>query len=108
MTTKLADVAGLMRGNMETSNNCVDSGEAAHNSADEIYQQMLSISDLTTQVSTASEEQSVVSEEINRNVQRVAELAQELVDSTALSQNIDALNEESKQLTELANTFTSK
>jgi aerotaxis receptor len=108
VTTKLADVAGLMRGNMETSNNCVDSGEAAHNSADEIYQQMLSISDLTTQVSTASEEQSVVSEEINRNVQRVAELAQELVDSTALSQNIDALNEESKQLTELANTFTSK
>jgi methyl-accepting chemotaxis protein len=93
---------------MDTSKNCVDSGDAAHNSADEIYQQMLSISDLTTQVSTASEEQSVVAEEINRNVQRVAELAQALVDSDVLSNNISLLNKESGQLTELANTFSDK
>ncbi|GAA0819944.1 PAS domain-containing methyl-accepting chemotaxis protein [Colwellia asteriadis] len=106
VTAKLADVSGLMRGNMKTSQGCVDSGEAAHNSAEEIFQQMLSISDLTTQVSTASEEQSVVAEEINRNVQRVAELAQELVDSDILSTNIAALNKESGQLTELSNTFT--
>ncbi|MBU2892397.1 PAS domain-containing protein [Colwellia sp. D2M02] len=106
VTAKLADVSGLMQGNIKTSQGCVDSGEAAHNSAEEIFQQMLSISDLTTQVSTASEEQSVVAEEINRNVQRVAELAQELVDSDILSTNIAALNKESGQLTELSNTFT--
>lgn len=106
VTTKLANVSGLMNNNMKTSKDCVDSGEAAHNSAEEIFQQMLSISDLTTQVSTASEEQSVVAEEINRNVQRVAELAQELVDSDILSTNIAALNKESGKLTELSNTFT--
>ncbi|MBL4900160.1 MAG: PAS domain-containing protein [Colwellia sp.] len=107
-TDKLANVTDLMASNILTSQECVDSGKTAHDSAEEIYQQMLSISDLTAQVSTASEEQSVVAGEVNNNVQRVADLAQALVDSDTLVNNISLLNEEAKQLTKLATTFSHK
>ena len=108
VTDKLANVTNLMSSNITTSEECVNSGKIAHDSAEEIYQQMLSISDLTTQVSTASEEQSVVADEVNNNVQRVADLAQALVDSDALFNNISLLNEEASKLTKLATTFTHK
>lgn len=45
------------------------------NILDSIYQNIASISDLNTQIATAAEEQSYASEEINRNVTRVNELA---------------------------------
>ncbi|MBE0482011.1 MAG: methyl-accepting chemotaxis protein [Bacterioplanes sp.] len=48
--------------------------ESAH-ILDSIYQNIASISDLNTQIATAAEEQSYASEEINRNVTRVNELA---------------------------------
>ena len=108
VTDKLANVTKLMLSNITTSQECVESGRSAHDSAEEIYQQMLSIADLTTQVSTASEEQSVVADEINNNVQRVADLAQALVDSDTLFNNISLLNQEASQLTKLATTFSHK
>jgi len=108
VTDKLANVTHLMSSNIITSQECVDSGKTAHDSAEEIYQQMLSISDLTTQVSSASAEQSVVAGEVNENIQRVADLAQALVDSDTLFNNISLLNEEASQLTKLATTFSHK
>ena len=108
VTDKLANVTNLMESNITTSEDCVQSGQEVHDSAEEIFQQMLSIADLTTQVSTASEEQSVVAEEVNNNVQRVADLAQALVDSDVLSNNISLLNQEASQLTKLATTFSDK
>jgi len=108
VTDKLANVTNLMKSNITTSHECVESGQTVHDSAEEIFQQMLSIADLTTQVSTASEEQSVVAEEVNNNVQRVADLAQALVDSDTLMNNISLLNQESNQLTKLATTFSNK
>ncbi len=108
VTDKLTNVTNLMASNITTSQDCVKSGKTAHDSAEDIYQQMLSIADLTTQVSTASEEQSVVAEEVNLNVQRVADLAQALVDSDTLLNNISILNQESSQLTKLATTFSHK
>jgi aerotaxis receptor len=108
ITDKLSNVTNLMASNMTTSEDCVQSGQEVHDSAEEIFQQMLSIADLTTQVSTASEEQSVVAEEVNNNVQRVADLAQALVDSDTLSNNISLLNQEASQLTKLATTFSNK
>lgn len=108
VTDKLSNVTSLMASNMATSEDCVKSGKTVHDSAEEIFQQMLSIADLTTQVSTASEEQSVVAEEVNNNVQRVADLAQALVDSDTLSNNISLLNQEASQLTKLATTFSNK
>ncbi|MBL4940464.1 MAG: PAS domain-containing protein [Colwellia sp.] len=108
VTKMLSDVAKLMAENIVISNACVESGEKVQHSSDNIYQQMLTITDITTQVSTAAEQQNVVAEEVNKNVQRVAELAQGLEDSDVLSKNIAILNQEVKNLTSLANTFTEK
>jgi len=105
VTSKLSDVEKLMAENITTSKSCVVSGQKVNESAENIHQQMLSISDLTTQVSAAAEQQSVVSDEVNQNVQRVAVLAQALVDSDLLLKNINLLNHESSLLTKLANTF---
>jgi len=49
--------------------------------------------------------QTVIDEEVNKNVQRVAELAQVLEDSNALLTNIAILNQEVEKLTGLANAF---
>ncbi|MCW9082485.1 MAG: methyl-accepting chemotaxis protein, partial [Colwellia sp.] len=105
VTSMLAEVAKLMTENIATSNACVESGEKVQHSAENIYQQMLTIADITTQVSTAAEQQSVVSEEVNHNVQRVADLSQSLEDSDVLLNNINLLNQEAAHLSELANTF---
>jgi len=106
VTSKLANVAQLMAENIITSDACVDSGKKVQLSAENIHQQMSSMAEITTQVSTATEQQAVVAQDVSQNIQRVAELAQSLVDSSVLSDNIKLLNDESKRLTELANTFT--
>jgi aerotaxis receptor len=108
VTDKLANVTNLMASNITTSQECAQSGKTVYDSSEEIYQQMISIADLTTQVSTASKEQSIVAEEVNNNVQRVADLAQALVDSDTLFNNISLLNQEASQLTKLATTFSHK
>lgn len=108
ITIKLQNVAKLMADNIITSDTCVDSGIKVEKLAKKIHQQMLSITDMTTQVSASAEQQSVVAEEVNQNVQRVAELAQELVESDILSSNIKLLNIESKELSHLASSFKEK
>lgn len=108
MTDKLAALSQLMEDNINTSANCVESGQQAQVSEDVIYQQMLSISDLTTQVSTATEQQTVVVDEINRNVQRVSELAQQLAESDVISRNVDLLNQQAQEICHLADTFKSR
>ena len=108
VTDKLANVTNLMASNITTSEECAQSGKTVYDSSEEIYQQMISIADLTTQVSSASKEQSIVAEEVNNNVQRVADLAQALVDSDTLFNNISLLNQEASKLTKLATTFSHK
>ena len=108
VTDKLAEVAQLMEDNIKTSQACADSSGLMQESSAHIYQQMLSISDLTASVSTASEQQSTVANEINHNIKRVAELAQALVDSKILSSNITLLNTESANLTAMADNFEQK
>ena len=106
VTNKLAQVASNMEENMVISEQCVVTGKETQESENIIYQEMLSISGLTEQVSTAAEQQSVVAEEVNNNVQRVAELAHELSSSDLISKNVGLLNEQSEQLKNLANTFS--
>lgn len=104
----LATIAGQMETSIKNSEQCVEGGQSAYQSQNTIYNEMVAITDLATQVSTASEEQSVVAEEINQNVHRVNELAQALANSTALSRNITQLAQQSKQIAMLADSFSVK
>ncbi len=54
-----------------------ESTAGATESLDRIVESVIKISDMSTQVASASEEQSLVSEEINRNIVRIAELSVE-------------------------------
>lgn len=105
VTDKLSDVADLMEENIKISDICVESGKEAQRSEEAIYQEMVSISSLTGQVSCASEEQSSVAQEIGQNVQRVAALAEELANSETLSDNIGKLIDQSENMIKLADTF---
>lgn len=107
VTEKLGNVAQLMEENIEISDNCVNVGKEAQLAEQNIYSEMTSISDLTSQVAEASGQQSEVSDEINSNIERVADLAQQLVDSDVLSRNIEKLNEQSQQMVKIAETFKS-
>ncbi len=105
VTAKLIDVANVMEDNLKIGENCVTSGKEAQKSEDTIYQEMVSIADLTKQVSAAAEQQRVVSQEVNQNVNRVSELSKELAESDNISRNVTLLNRESKHLVKLAHAF---
>lgn len=106
VTEKLSDMSDEMQENLNTGDKCVQSGQEAQKSEDIIFEQMTAIADLTTQISTAAEQQSVVAGEVNNNVHRVSELATELAESDAISSNIEILEKESIKLLKLAGTFS--
>ena len=68
-----------------------DSVDAVRQTLATINQRMLSVNDATTQVATAAEEQTSVSEDINRNVTEVAEIAESM--SKAAEANLRAVPE---------------
>jgi len=68
-----------------------DSVDAVRQTLAVINQRMLSVNDATTQVATAAEEQTSVSEDINRNVTEVAEISEKM--SEAAEDNLRAVPE---------------
>jgi len=50
--------------------------EAVRQTLSDITQRMVNVNDATTQVATAAEEQTSVSEDINRNITEVAEISE--------------------------------
>lgn len=60
----------------ESADNCVEKATEAHNVVDKVYVSITDISDLAIQISTASEEQSMVSQEISRNIINISDASQ--------------------------------
>ena len=86
----------------------VEKAKGAGESLDSITNAVNSITQMTTQIATAAEEQSAVSEEINRNVIRISELSEHTLSGTqmisASSNNVD---ESVTQLNNLVKQFGS-
>lgn len=57
----------------DTADDCVSKARAAQELVNSVNQAMADIAGLTIQISTAAEEQSMVSEEINRNIVNISE-----------------------------------
>ena len=71
-----------MTQNMEDAQQCTEYAESADVQLEAIVAAIDSISDMTTQIATAAEQQSLVSEDMNRNVLNIDAVALETADSS--------------------------
>jgi len=74
-STLLSWVQTMTKGK-ESAESCVEKATEAHNVVDKVYSSITDISDLAIQISTASEEQSMVSQEISRNIMNISDASQ--------------------------------
>ncbi|MBF4442652.1 methyl-accepting chemotaxis protein, partial [Vibrio anguillarum] len=92
LQNRTKEVAEQMTVSLNASRKTVTTTESVNDSFTGIYQSVLSIHDMNTQIATAAEEQHLVAEEINRNIHQVQEDTQKVddVSSRALlnSQNL--------------------
>jgi len=80
-----SEAVTVMEGGKESSDLTVAKANAAEGSLDEITGAITTISDMTTQIASAVEEQSAVSEDINRNLTRIVDIAVDTASDTAAS-----------------------
>jgi aerotaxis receptor len=73
--TLLSWVRTMTKGK-ESADSCVEKATEAHSVVDKVYESITDISDLAIQISTASEEQSMVSQEISRNIINISDASQ--------------------------------
>ena len=85
-----------MQGGQQATGVGVQASESTGRALESIADQVERLSDMNTQVAAATEEQSSVTEEINRNVQGIADLAQQTVGE------VQSCNEDCRTLNRLA------
>jgi methyl-accepting chemotaxis protein len=95
---------------METSsalaNHAVIDSDKAALSLDEIRESVGNINDMTTQIATAAEEQTLVTEEIMRNSTAIQNIAEEIsTDANTSQEQSEMLNSQAAQLNEKVATF---
>jgi aerotaxis receptor len=73
--TLLSWVKTMTKGK-ESADSCVEKAKEAHDVVNKVYSLITDISDLAIQISTASEEQSMVSQEISRNIINISDASQ--------------------------------
>ncbi|MBA6381722.1 methyl-accepting chemotaxis protein [Colwellia sp. BRX10-6] len=79
--TLLSWVQTMTKGK-ESADSCVEKATEAHDVVDKVYSLITDISDLAIQISTASEEQSMVSQEISRNIINISDASQNNLQQT--------------------------
>ena len=90
----------------ESAESCVEKATEAHNVVDKVYASITDISDLAIQISTASEEQSMVSQEISRNISNISSASSEnLAQAHCVGAESDAIEKHSKALASLGLSF---
>ncbi len=75
LSDSVTKVVGIMGSSLEHAHQTKHSTESSVNSINQIVLQISEMSDMTAQIATASEEQSMVSADIDRNITQIAELA---------------------------------
>jgi len=96
------DATEYMQASEVVAQESSDSVEAVRQTLEDITQRMLSVNDATTQVATAAEEQTSVSEDINRNVTEVAEISEAMhksaEDNLRTVPELEAMAEQAQKL----------
>jgi aerotaxis receptor len=93
----------------ESAQSCVDETRQTHDKIERVYQGITDISDLAIQISTASEEQSMVSQEISRNIINISDASQSnLIQAELVEKESIEINQGAKYLAGLGLTFQHK
>lgn len=96
----------VMLTSKEEAESCNQDATQAKVSMDNIIELMNEMSDLTAQIATATEEQSVVANEISQNVLNIDEISKQ---NTEISEQVNTnslrVNEKSQELESLSSTF---
>lgn len=79
----------VMENSQEKANTSVEQAHAAGEALQLITSEVSSISDMNTQIASASEEQGVVSEEINRSVVNIRQVSDQTVDEMSSLANVE-------------------
>jgi methyl-accepting chemotaxis protein len=90
------DAVKAMADGYEQAQNSVEQAKGASNSIDKITHVVTAINDMNTQIATAAEEQSAVTEEINRNIVKISNEAdgtlQDTRETSAAAEQIENLS----------------
>jgi aerotaxis receptor len=68
--------SNAMQKGKESAEACVNDAEEAHNLVSQLVSTLATIADLSTQISTAAEEQSAVSAEISKNIVNISDASE--------------------------------
>ncbi|WP_198401995.1 methyl-accepting chemotaxis protein [Shewanella benthica] len=101
-----SQAVGAMNITKECCTETADGTSLIAGSLDIMINSIIDINDFTTQIATASEEQSAVTEEINQNMHNIQEMVAELTQtSQATTESAQNLATANSQLTALVNKF---
>ncbi len=96
----------VMTSSQSNSESTVHQADAAGGSLDQIVGAISVINDMNIQIATAATQQSQVSEDVNQNVQRIADNSHQVVEMVSSAENACAsLEEQCSRLDELVDQF---
>jgi len=96
----------VMQDSQDRGQSSVEHASKARDSLESITQAVMTISEMNTQIATAADEQTAVAEEINKNILRVNQLAEQSTNSTEdTSQASEHMNQLTTRLDELVGKF---
>lgn len=106
MQTTLLNWSNTMDAGKNAAQKCVTETSQAQNIVANVYTAVTDISDLAMQISTAAEQQSMVSQEISRNIANISSASSEnLAQAHRVGTESEAINTHSKALASLGISF---
>ena len=100
------EAVSAMQSGIETAGNSVENADSTGESLNNITQAIGSISDLSIQVATATEQQSSVVNELNSHILNIKNMSDNTAnEAKTINQKCDDLNTSSKELTGMVNNF---
>ncbi|GAA0821121.1 PAS domain-containing methyl-accepting chemotaxis protein [Colwellia asteriadis] len=106
MLDTIAQWVLLMNKNKEEANYCVESAEISHQRIDEVVNSMQNVNVAAMQISSAAEQQSMLSNEINDHLHGIAQTTETTwLETEKVSEQMHTLAQSVEEISDLASTF---
>jgi len=99
----------LMNSNKREADYCVETAEASNKKIEAVVEKVQSVTHVASHIATAAEEQSVVSKEINNNIEEIHHATNQTWSQTDIvAEQMQALEHSVEEIANLASTFIPK